>query len=153
MKTLIQGLGIGLWSCLLAHSQEVPLIDYSQQKARRLNTATTSITSFKPHNNPDIQGNPLSNMNWLQDFSTLLIRNITYPVRGHAYQITGKMYVKFGIDAKGNVHALAFEQSLGTDFDQAIKEALLKISHIKISPPALPLTGYLHFYLPVHFKG
>lgn len=150
MKILIYTLIGGMY--LSASAQEIRWRKNSPQPFEATNTTLTILSEL--HSNPDIEANnPLPNMTWLQNFSTLLAQNIAYPARGRAYQITGKMYVKFGIDTKGNIHIVGFEQSLGADFDQAVKDALLKIPHSKIPHPVLPLAGLIHFYLPVYFKS
>jgi TonB family protein len=102
--------------------------------------------------NPDVYANPPLNETWLSSISRLLMAYIAYPARGRAYHITGKMYVTININPHGKLKAVAFEKSLGNDFEQAIMEAIDKIPRSKIKPLALPLAQQLRFVLPVYFK-
>ena len=104
--------------------------------------------------NPDADvAHVLPNSEWLHSFSSSLMGQISYPARGKAYQITGTMYVKIGIDSEGKIRAVAFQKSLGKDFEQAIIDALHQLPPSKIKPLALPLVGYLQVVLPVRFSN
>ncbi len=102
--------------------------------------------------NPDATAHTMPDGARLRQFSTLLMEHIAYPSRGKAYCIEGKMYVTLGIDARGRVQVLAFDQSLGADFEQAITNAVGQLPRTKIRHLALPLGGHLKFTLPVRFK-
>ncbi len=154
MKKLILGLSIGLFSYSLSHAQEVKFASNypTHQVAEASNTAIQLLMLSTSQINPDAYTHTQPSETWLNPIARLLMENMAYPTRGRAYHITGKMYVKIGMNSQGKLQAVAFEESLGQDFEQAISEAIKKIPRSKIKPLALPSTQQLHFVLPISFK-
>lgn len=149
MKKIMTGLSAVLCFCGWAHSQEVTSHKNSLSAADGLSIAS----AFHNHRtNPDAIPYPSPDGPWLRQFSTLLLERITYPPRGKAYGIEGKMYVTLGIDARGAVTVLSYDHSLGIDFEQAIRTAAERLPRSKIKHLALPLGGYIRFTLPIYFK-
>lgn len=149
MKSFISGLIAVFCFSLSAYCQELTLQKHSVSTSEGLSIAA----AFSGHRtNPDAATNPAPDGPWLRQFSTLLLERISYPARGKAYAIEGKMFVTVGIDARGKAQVLSFDQSLGTDFEQAIRTAVGQLSRSKIRHLALPLGGCIRFTLPIYFK-
>lgn len=149
MKKCITGLSAVLCFCGWAHSQEITPQKHSLSAVEGLGIAAAF---HSPRTNPDAITHRAPDGPWLRQFSTLLLERITYPARGRAYGVEGKMYVTLGIDARGAVTVLSYEHSLGTDFEQAIRTAAERVPRSKIKHLALPLGGYIRFTLPIYFK-
>jgi hypothetical protein len=149
MKKCMTGLGAVLCFCGWAHSQEVTPPKYSLSATDGVSIASAF---YGPRSNPDAITNHAPDGPWLRQFSSLLLERITYPARGKAYGIEGKMFVTIGIDARGAVTVLSYDHSLGTDFEQAIRTAAERVPRSKIKHLALPLGGYIRFTLPIYFK-
>lgn len=152
MKKSILGIVAGVSFCLSAYSQEVKSLKYSALPYDGIIAFTAHDALPASRINPDADAADISpNKTWLRQFSQALMARIAYPARGKAYNIAGKMFVNLGIDSNGRVNVLSFDQSLGRDFEQSIIDAVGRVSRSKLKPLALPLTGQLHFTLPVHF--
>ena len=149
MKTLLPSLFAAISFCLSANAQELT----TEKHAMVISDGLSISAAFQDYRtNPDATANTVPDGARLQQFSTLLMEHIAYPSRGKAYGIAGKMYVTLGVDARGRVQALSFDQSLGADFEQAITTAVGQLPRAKIRHLALPLGGHLKFTLPVLFK-
>lgn len=152
MKKSILGIVAGVSFCLSVYCQEVNPIKSSSFSPDGIIAFAAQEALLESRANPDATVTDISpDKTWLRQFSQALMGRIAYPARGKAYNIAGKMFVNLGIDSNGKVKVHSFAQSLGRDFEQSIIDAVGCVSRSKLRPLALPLTGHLHFSIPVQF--
>lgn len=150
MKSLISAVVMSWLAPPPTQAQDLALVNKPTKQA--------SIAHYTPvvspaHSNPDLSSQAAGYTPWLRDFSEHMAKYMVYPSRGRAYDISGKMYVKIGITPQGGVKVVGFLDSLGGDFEEAIREAIAHIPQDIIKPLGFNMATSLRVVVPVSFKS